>query len=76
MSLQQIVDGTPLVSFKENKQLDSFFGSGANYSYVVYKTDTQFILSWFVIDWEEPRAVRSSNPQLIIDKINELECSK
>lgn len=72
MSLQSIIDATPIVSWR-NEWSDEWLGSSHKHTYSVHQFMCRYYLYWFSRFTEEPSNIISGNPQEIIDKINELE---
>lgn len=74
MSLQSIMDATPIVSWSRELSDDPYFtGSAINCSYGLFILDNKYHLKYFKYGWEEVKRFKSYEPQEIINKINELE---
>ena len=71
MSLQSIMDATPIVSW--NKIKDGFVGSSNSICYQIFNRGPVYWLYWMKPFDEEPDYYRDIHPKEIIDKINELE---
>ena len=72
MSLQSIMDATPIVSWGDWK-FGEHIGSSHKYTYLISKQPHEFELWWGHKDWEKSKKFYSVSAQEIIDKINELE---
>jgi len=72
MSLQSIMDATTIVSWRKTHN-DECVGTGHKHSYLICKHPRIFEVWWDHHDWYKTESFLSVNPQLIIDKINELE---
>jgi len=71
MSLQSIIDATPVISWGE-KNFGEYVGSSHKRSYLLGNDPVGYIVYWYKFGDKLDRYTASS-PQLIIDKINELE---
>ena len=72
MSLQQIMDATPIVSWTAKESGDGV-GSSHKYAYFLANERGLFMVWWIRKNGEDHRTKKSENLQQIIDKINELE---
>jgi len=72
MSLQSIMDATPLISWGGNTFGD-YIGSGYETSYLIAKQASSYELWWRGSQCEESKRILTDKPQEIINKINELE---
>lgn len=72
MSLQQIMDATPIVSWGKWR-FGEYIGSAPSNTYLLAPDKSRFILYWYQRGWEETERLCSADPETIIGKINELE---
>ncbi len=72
MSLQSIMDATPIVSWTQ-KRFGEYIGSTPARSYLIADYFGGHILYWYEYPMEELSRFTAKTPQEIINKINELE---
>jgi len=73
MSLQQIMDATPIVSWNY-VGAETYIGSSHKYTYSYFSGRSgKYFLFWPKPLYEEPKTFVANSAKEIIDKINELE---